>query len=481
MPRPSRSPLSGLAVFGAALLGLLLTGCPLDDVCTHDGKTYPPNASFPAGDGCNTCSCTPEGVACTLIACGPRPDAGAASCSHGGKSYPIGASFPSEDGCNSCSCTPSGVACTRRACAPLPAQDAGAVADGRTPSMDTGARGCFVDGKLYPVGPGVPDPKSCNRCECQADGTISGCTEIYCPTCSYGGKRFLPGDDFPSEDGCNTCSCGPDGLVACTKRACAPNTDGGVAGCKYGGRVHAPGDRFPSTDGCNDCFCSEGGAVGCTRKACLPKPDAGTVGCRQGERRYEVGQTWSDGCNTCACTVGGQIACTARACPPETCGVAGSYSYGHVGGLVTRIDRSSLLGGRGYRFERVLVRATQDLAPSCSPPLPGCETAGAITPRQIEAAIAHADVQRALARALTAQPPVLFGRDHRPVDGQVWQFERGRDGASFLVGAPCAEDLLGAGAGCVDPPAGILQLRQLLARLDTQQRATPECKAQITD
>lgn len=38
--------------------------------CTYDGETYEPGESFPAGDGCNTCTCAEDGsVACTLIAC----------------------------------------------------------------------------------------------------------------------------------------------------------------------------------------------------------------------------------------------------------------------------------------------------------------------------------------------------------------------------------------------------------------------------
>jgi hypothetical protein len=39
--------------------------------CTFAGMTYEPGDSFPAGDGCNTCTCIEDGsVVCTLIACG---------------------------------------------------------------------------------------------------------------------------------------------------------------------------------------------------------------------------------------------------------------------------------------------------------------------------------------------------------------------------------------------------------------------------
>lgn len=50
----------------------------------------------------------------------PPADTGAPqakTCEQGGKTYAIGESFPSEDGCNTCSCTEAGAACTRKACA----------------------------------------------------------------------------------------------------------------------------------------------------------------------------------------------------------------------------------------------------------------------------------------------------------------------------------------------------------------------------
>jgi len=50
-----------------------------DGVCRYNGVLQPPGNTFPAGDGCNTCSCTANGeVACTLIAC--RVDSGLDDC-----------------------------------------------------------------------------------------------------------------------------------------------------------------------------------------------------------------------------------------------------------------------------------------------------------------------------------------------------------------------------------------------------------------
>jgi hypothetical protein len=37
--------------------------------CSYEGQSYAHGASFPAADGCNTCSCSASGVACTKMAC----------------------------------------------------------------------------------------------------------------------------------------------------------------------------------------------------------------------------------------------------------------------------------------------------------------------------------------------------------------------------------------------------------------------------
>ena len=40
----------------------------------------------------------------------------AATCSYDGTTYQVGDGFPSSDGCNTCSCGPNGAICTKRAC-----------------------------------------------------------------------------------------------------------------------------------------------------------------------------------------------------------------------------------------------------------------------------------------------------------------------------------------------------------------------------
>lgn len=108
------------------------TTCSWEDTVSYDvatGKeTVTPNPNgeykvgdtFKSSDGCNDCSCTAQGIACTERACDPGPGGG--TCSYDGKTYAAGQSFKSTDGCNSCGCQADGtVACTEIACAPAQA------------------------------------------------------------------------------------------------------------------------------------------------------------------------------------------------------------------------------------------------------------------------------------------------------------------------------------------------------------------------
>jgi hypothetical protein len=100
--------------------------CSWDDAVSTSGggaiatpspsATYKVGDTFKSPDGCNECSCTAQGIACTLRACAP---AAGGACTYGGTSYAAGAAFPSTDNCNTCSCQANGdVLCTERACAP---------------------------------------------------------------------------------------------------------------------------------------------------------------------------------------------------------------------------------------------------------------------------------------------------------------------------------------------------------------------------
>jgi hypothetical protein len=63
-----------------AVSGLACTSEALEEnACFHQGQVHPVGAEFPAGDGCNTCTCSDDlSVACTENACpdADLPDAG---------------------------------------------------------------------------------------------------------------------------------------------------------------------------------------------------------------------------------------------------------------------------------------------------------------------------------------------------------------------------------------------------------------------
>lgn len=119
--------------------------------CEWNGKTYGPG-QFPAGDGCNTCTCSPDGsVGCTLMYC-------AGGCDHGGKHYEPGQSFPAADGCNTCTCEAGGmISCTEMGCEPA----------------------CVYAGKPYGIGDSFPSEDGCNTCTCAQPKVVS-CTTKAC-------------------------------------------------------------------------------------------------------------------------------------------------------------------------------------------------------------------------------------------------------------------------------------------------------------
>lgn len=86
--------------------------------CNYEGKTYKVGNSFPASDGCNSCSCENGNVICTEMACGDSVsiENETQECFYNNKTYREGDSFQAGDGCNSCSCENGQVICTLMAC-----------------------------------------------------------------------------------------------------------------------------------------------------------------------------------------------------------------------------------------------------------------------------------------------------------------------------------------------------------------------------
>ena len=184
----------------AVLPGVLAAGCQSDvdggggdgATCTLEGETYDAGESFPAPDGCNTCTCTEQGdVACTLMAC-------VEGCVYKGETYSPGQSFYDSEICGPCTCDEGGnVSCAGGACAV-----------------------CVYEGGQYNPGDSFPASDGCNTCSCMNDGSVA-CTEMACAdTCTYAGTEHQVGASFPSIDGCNTCWCEPGGFVSCTEIAC---------------------------------------------------------------------------------------------------------------------------------------------------------------------------------------------------------------------------------------------------------------------
>ena len=123
--------------------------CSWDDAVSSDGTTTPaPNGpykvgdTFPMGDGCNNCSCTKDGIACTTQACSPPPS----GCTEEAKLCPDG-SYVGRTGPN-CDFAP----CTPKACT----EEAKQCPDGSSVSRtgpncefapcSTGAQACSLDG-----------------------------------------------------------------------------------------------------------------------------------------------------------------------------------------------------------------------------------------------------------------------------------------------------------------------------------------------
>lgn len=99
--------------------------------CYYGGSFHAVGDTYPAGDGCNDCTCTPGGSFCDSNACtgGATSSTGgtsSAGCPYDSVTYPVGATFPATDGCNTCSCTAAGpipvctmVDCSATACSNL--------------------------------------------------------------------------------------------------------------------------------------------------------------------------------------------------------------------------------------------------------------------------------------------------------------------------------------------------------------------------
>jgi hypothetical protein len=141
--------------------------------CVQDGITYPHGTRAPAA-GCNGCFCEDGSIACTAIGCPTPPDACTADFEVGpcDAAFPVYWFNPTTGLCEERTyggCDGNGNRYeTQQDCM-----------DSCGPSSE--GIGCKTEGRFYPHGfKNVPDPESCNTCQCD-NGQLTNCTEANCP------------------------------------------------------------------------------------------------------------------------------------------------------------------------------------------------------------------------------------------------------------------------------------------------------------
>jgi len=139
------------------------------------------------------------------------------------------------------------------------------------------------------------------------------------------------------------------------------------------------------------------------------------------------------------------------------------YEFGRVGGLTPMRRRSFLEVCRDFAHTRTSLGG--GTTERCENEVPACDAMDRVSMEDLVAALADPDVVAAFAAA-----PVTYGRDTRPLDGQVFEIvEDG--GAAVAVGSACRP----GGSSCTPIPAGVAALRDLLMQLETERLMEPDC------
>jgi hypothetical protein len=195
--------------------------------CDYEGTAYQAGDVFAASDGCNTCTCTSNGmVACTKMACSACPDG----------SPPVQCLV---DPCTVSKCGVVDATCKADYCGgcfavwtdPAGNQVCGGgcetdadCADGTwCRQTEAGPRECVPYAGAGEMCGGFTLPWYYQQCDpsllCVFNPFIADAPGV-CGDCDYGGVAYQAGDSFPAGDGCNTCVCDADGAVACTEMFC---------------------------------------------------------------------------------------------------------------------------------------------------------------------------------------------------------------------------------------------------------------------
>jgi len=148
--------------------------------------------------------------------------------------------------------------------------------------------------------------------------------------------------------------------------------------------------------------------------------------------------------------------------------VSATVSWGMDGGFVAYSERSTVATCRTFTFERNSFGGPPSRM--CSNELPPCGAGDTPNVGDLEAALADPDVVRALASA-----PVLYGRDSRPVDGQVFQIVVG--GRRIEIGDDCRP----GDPSCPSVPPGVARLRDFLERLTRERLRFGSCATTFPD
>jgi hypothetical protein len=278
-----------------------------------------------------------------------------------------------------------------------------------------------------------------------------GCGDSACSPCPPGSRASDPSKL------CSTCVAAGDGSAPDAPDAAASDADANGDSADEGIPCDHPNDL-----NCVDELGHQGSLVICGDFGAAPVCVAGRLACPP--NTIEFNQcTCSGPPSPCAvCTAAGWR-CDADASadadsPADTsagCSFSATYLAYDDGGNRPSVEKTLLTPPRTDTTEQVSTPI--DDGSACDREV-ACLSASAVTVPQIEAAVANADVQAAL-----AQPDgTLYGSDPRPVDGTVWVFKR--NGRGFAVGP-----------GPV--PAGLTALETLLRQLTTETHSSSECAA----